>query len=123
MTMTRMRLFRILFYGGAGLVLLHPYTRQSLFGPGINGVPFWSWQQRYREAADPSEYDDSVLTKAARLVGIKAQEREYDWPEPAEMLPVVLSLLADPDAGVRGLSANALSRIDPKSYPERKGEH
>jgi hypothetical protein len=46
MTLTRTRLLRIGFYGGTGLillcVLLHPYSRQSIFGPRIGDEPLWA---------------------------------------------------------------------------------
>src|SRR5437764_15165053 len=34
-----------------GLAMLHPYPRQSLFGPKIDGVPWYVWENEIRRAA------------------------------------------------------------------------
>ncbi|MBI2807582.1 MAG: hypothetical protein HYX68_21585 [Planctomycetes bacterium] len=46
------------FFGVAlllfGLAMLHPYPRQSLFGPTIDGIPWCMWEARLLQLMDNS---------------------------------------------------------------------
>ena len=35
-----------------GLACLHPFVRQSIFGPTIEGIPWCVWESRVRERAN-----------------------------------------------------------------------
>src|SRR4051812_20662682 len=97
--MNRKRISRLTLYGALGvavlLFLLHPCTRQAGFGPRIRGEPLWTWQQRYRRAAAPSEYREPLVQKAAGLLGIKPFRPGRILPEDEDLLPLALSLVND----------------------------
>lgn len=95
--MTRKNWLRVGTYGTLSVIVLlflaHPYTRQTLFGPRVGGMPLAYWQDCFRDDALPSEPKPSLTAKALRFVGFNKTTRE---PSAAEMLPVVLSLRDDP---------------------------
>lgn len=117
MSMTRKRLFRIVVCGTLGvavlLFLLNPYTRQSVFGPKIQGEPLCYWQGRFRSAADPDLAEQSVMPKVFAFLGITSQSDETQWLDDANTIVVALSLLDDPRPAVRAGMAQILAR-----YPE-----
>src|ERR1051326_5009639 len=91
------------FLGGAallfGLAMLHPYPRQSLFGPKIRGQPWCVWERQVRGFVDAQ---DSFSDKALRWLGVERQQLAgNEIFDDAEMLPLVLELLDDPDSRVR----------------------
>ena len=104
------QLLRIGVYGtlalAALLFLLHPYSRQSVFGPKIRDLPFCYWQDAFRHHADPAAYQDTLASKALRWFGFH-QERKGSFLSfrNADMLPVLLSLVDDPAPRVRELVA------------------
>jgi len=46
-----------------GLAMLHPYPRQSLFGPKLGGVPMCVWEDRVAQSAHNKKTDDEISTK------------------------------------------------------------
>lgn len=112
--MSRKRFSRLILCGLVALVVAsffaHPYTRQIVFGPTINGIPLWSWQQRFRQVA--TQPHDSAFAKAFDWLGFKATG-PATWSDSPELLPVLLSLEDDADPRVRMSVAYHLA-----SYPE-----
>jgi hypothetical protein len=101
--MTRKNWLRVGTYGTLGAVVLifvvHPYTRQTVIGPRIRGMPFAYWQDRYREAA--AEQQTPFTTKVLALIGVQRSAACTECPATPEMLPVVLTLVDDPTPSVR----------------------
>jgi hypothetical protein len=120
MTVQRKHLIRVSIYGALGVILFvffaHPCTRQMVFGPRINGQPFWYWQERYREAAAPADPNRSLTIRGLALIGIKVRHIPPTLSRSPDMLPVVLSLVDDPSPAVRRLIAELLS--DYAEFPE-----
>jgi hypothetical protein len=110
--MTRKRGLRIIVYGTLGIIvllfLLHPYMRQTVFGPRIRGMPLSYWQDQYRAAVSPKEHHGTVVPKILRYIGIKDTGVVPNTFDHADMVPVVLSLVDDPSIGVRASVASRL---------------
>jgi HEAT repeat protein len=110
--MTRKRKLRIAVYGllaaVVSLYLLHPFTRQTIFGPRIRGQPLWYWQNRYRESATSGNDNNSLTGKALALIGIHVRHSRPMAPHGDDMCPVLLSLVDDPDVDIRILVARHL---------------
>jgi len=85
-----------------GVAMLHPYPRQSLFGPTIRGEPWCVWEGRVRRDINWDEYERSLAAKVMRWLGAKVEIMDanelYDH---AEMLPLLLYLSEDPDPTIR----------------------
>jgi HEAT repeat protein len=116
MAMSRKRLFGIIVCGTLGVAvlffLLNPYTRQSVFGPKIQGEPLCCWQDRFAAAPGPSK--QSAMSKVFTFLGITSQSGETLWLlNHQDTIVVALSLLDDPRPTVRADMAQILSR-----YPE-----
>jgi HEAT repeat protein len=113
MAMTRKRLLRIGFYGFSGLiflyVLLNPYSRQSIFGPTIQGEPLCYWQNEIRRGADPNPNKEPVMMKLLAFIGIKPPLDTLRLGH-ANWLSVALSLIDDPSPTVRADVAIGLAR-------------
>ncbi len=115
MTMARKRLFRIAVYGTLGLpvllFLLHPYSRQSIFGPKIADVPLCYWQESFRHHADGDGNPDSVTLKMLRWLGFNQRDPARGLPDKrADLLPLLLSLADDPQPRVREMVAHHFGR-------------
>src|SRR5438552_25941 len=115
------RIARIVVYFGltclTALVLSHPYIWQSIFGPKINGVPFWAWQQETRKQFSAASRKPTILERALATCGIGVN---FQWIDGfnfsahrhnPEMLPVLLSLSDDRDNDVRFSVALYLGRM------------
>ncbi len=90
-----------------GLAMLHPYPRQSLFGPTIRGKPrcFWEAEIQRHLPREPSFVD-----RAKNVLGMP--RRNMPWQEvfdDAEMLPLLLDMLDDPDNEVRHFALGNLT--------------
>ena len=115
------RIARIVVYFGltclTALVLSHPYIWQSLFGPKIDGVPFWAWQQETRNQFSAASRKPTTLQRAFATIGIGVHHQWIDGFNFAahshnpEMLPVLLSLVDDRDEDVRWWVALYLGRM------------
>jgi HEAT repeat protein len=91
-------------------VLLHPYPRQTLFGPTVDGVPVAYWQDVYRAQCDRRGSGESLVARALHQLGFEpAAVATADFNRD-DMLPVVLGLVGDPSAGVRAEVAHNLTR-------------
>jgi HEAT repeat protein len=110
--MTRKQLLRIGSYGTIGvvllLVLLDPYSRQSIFGPTIQGEPLCYWQWQIRRGANPNAYHQSVVQKALGIIGIRSLSDDTLHISHANELRILTSLTDDSDAEVRTVVARGL---------------
>lgn len=96
---------------GFGLLMLHPYPRQSLFGPTIDGVPWCVWEGEIRSAAlrsKPKSWFFILLEK----VGLLKPSNRIGITEHPQLLPVYLHLADDLDMNVRRFSMASLDRRD-----------
>jgi HEAT repeat protein len=128
MNMKRLRaLFsrnRLLTFAGVaavfvGLAMLHPYPRQSLFGPTIRGKPrcFWEAEIRRSVLGERPIFERTMNWFGAESSTMTLQELFDD----AEMLPLVLEMMDDPDymmqhAGIGNLTIFPALR-DPAALP------
>jgi hypothetical protein len=85
--------------------MLHPYPRQSLFGPTIRGRPRCVWEAELRRFGGPESLTDKVLSWLNIAPSGLMQGELFDHPD---MLPLVLELLDEDDHNLRAL---AMSRI------------
>src|ERR1022692_3755033 len=74
-----------------GLAMLHPYPRQSLFGPTIRGKPWCVWENQIRRAVAPRQ---SLFDAIAEKIGVLGDTKIPDDPA---MLPLYLHLASDSD--------------------------
>jgi HEAT repeat protein len=79
----------------------YPYTRQLVFGPKIRDVPLSSWQDSFRYHATKRFSEDDAFTKALTWMGVKSPEPDPCPVNDPDMLPVLLSLVDDPNFWVR----------------------
>jgi len=85
-----------------GLTMLHPYPRQSLFGPTIRGKPWCVWEDAVRRYIHREDYENSWQAKVMRWFGVKHDDlTREDLLENEEMLPLLLQLADDPNRKVR----------------------
>ena len=85
-----------------GLAMLHPYPRQSLFGPTIRGKPWCVWEAEVRRFVQREEYEKTLYEKTLRWMGVKHEPMDdADLFDHAEMLPLLLHLTSDADPVVR----------------------
>lgn len=92
-----------------GLACLHPFVRQSIFGPKIDDMPWCVWEGRVRAQAqrgDPKPWFYQMLEK----IGLLGAD---DWGislESQAALPVYVHLADDNDPRVRRLALQMLGR-------------
>jgi hypothetical protein len=113
MAMTRKRLLLIILAGTLAVLVIaifsHPYGRQLVFGPRIDGMPLAWWQDCFR--ADASrQSDDSLVTKAMEWFGIRRPSAVWGLP-PDRLLELVLTLQHDPAGSVRARVARTLGQF------------
>jgi HEAT repeat protein len=85
-----------------GLTMLHPYPRQSLFGPTIRGKPWCVWEAEVRRFIQREEYENTLYAKTLRWMGVKhVHMDDADLFDHAEMLPLLLHLTSDADPVIR----------------------
>lgn len=79
--------------------MLHPYPRQSLFGPTIRGKPRYFWEGQIRRIVQP----ESNLDKALAWLGIEEHGMPLDelFNDP-EMAPLVVEMLDEDNYHLRG---------------------
>jgi hypothetical protein len=100
------RRWLLAFVGAAalffGLLMLHPYPRQSLFGPTIRGKPWCVWEAEVRRHVHPAGRENMLLAKMMRWIGIKDEGmNDDDLFDHVEMLPLLLQMVSDPDPAIR----------------------
>jgi HEAT repeat protein len=85
-----------------GLLMLHPYPRQSLFGPTIRGKPWCVWEAEVRRFVHKEEYEKSLSARLIRWMGGKGEALSHkELFDDMEMIPVALHFLDDSDARIR----------------------
>jgi len=92
-----------------GLAMLHPYPRQSLFGPTIEGTPWWVWENHARRRAD-SESRPGWIARVLKGCGIRLDEDAGVDLDSRAALPVWIHLAEDADVRVRQQSLLAITR-------------
>src|SRR5437899_1810670 len=110
MAMIRRHTFRIGLYGTTAaavlLLLLNPFARQSVFGPKVDGLPLCYWQDSFRRYVDPDANRDSATTQLVRWLGCGHDHQAAGLPGKfADALPILLSLVDDPQPNVRAMVA------------------
>jgi HEAT repeat protein len=111
------RRWLLAFLGSAallfGLAMLHPYPRQSLFGPKIRGKAWCEWEYNVRRFAHAEEPETTLLAKVRRWLGVKPENFEVEELfNHVEMFPLLLELADDPDVEVRRDVLSALTWCD-----------
>ena len=92
-----------------GLAMLHPYPRQSLFGPTIRGKPRCIWEAEIQRFVPREE---SWFEKS--FAWFRADRHDLTLPEVfdnAEMLPLVLDMLDDPDPRAQQFAMNQIAQF------------
>ena len=86
-----------------GLLFAHPYLRQALFGPQLQGQPLCVWQQRYRRVALGPEANPGLRGRLLHHLGLAGANAEETapWVKDPALLPLLLSLKDDPVPDVR----------------------
>lgn len=103
-----------------GLVTLHPYPRQLLFGPKINGVPWCIWEEEAWMCVHP-EAKQSWLAKALEGIGLsRGNGRMLDRDDfhLQEALPLHLHLADDGDPQLRKFALDHLLAAQKKKRGE-----
>jgi HEAT repeat protein len=97
------------------LLLSHPYIRQSIFGPTMNGTPWCVWEQTVRHAADRDEGRSTWIGGILKLLRIRGQPLEEVPDASPTFLPLYISLVTDSNVKVRRY---ALARLVGNQEPE-----
>lgn len=101
-------------FGGAallfGLAMLHPYPRQSLFGPTIRGKPWCYWDGEVRHHAARAARKPNWESKIIEWLGWE-RERWLDRRlfDDEEMLPLLLEHTKDRDPDIRATAISAIT--------------
>jgi len=96
-----------------GLAMLHPYPRQSLFGPTIRGEPWCVWEDAFRRHVHSVEYDKTLQARILRWMGVANDALEWkDLCDHADMLPLLIQLADDDDHEVRMHAVAAISQFE-----------
>jgi hypothetical protein len=85
-----------------GLAMLHPYPRQSLFGPTIRGKPWCVRDAEMRRFVHQEKFNDSLRGRFYIWLGLSTGELTIDLDDP-DMGPLYAELLVDPDLEVSGM--------------------
>src|SRR5687768_6678121 len=96
-----------------GVVMLHPYPRQSLFGPKIRGKPWCVWEHSFRRHVHPEKHEQNLSGKLLRWFGVDDVnpirfdifENTLDDPD---LLPLALAMAEDEDRDVRDRALQAI---------------
>jgi|ERR1051325_4391901 HEAT repeat protein len=101
------------FVGGAallfGLAMLHPYPRQSLFGPQIEGIPWCVWEEEIRVHAHPRD-ERGWWFRLREKLGLQPGRAAGPDVNARVALPVYLHLADDSDVEVRRFALEQLGR-------------
>jgi hypothetical protein len=96
-----------------GLLMLHPYPRQSLFGPTIRGKPWCVWENAIRRPGAWGDNDKTLTATLFRWIGVKHEPMELRMLlNHPEMLPLVLELAEDQDREMRSAMLWTLPSCD-----------
>ena len=89
-----------------GLAMLHPYPRQTLFGPTIDGKPWCVWEDAIRRHAGQSR--DSVPDKFLHWLGVARWTMTLDDFDHPELAPLLAAMLDDADPEIRDTCMSAI---------------
>ena len=108
------RRWLLAFLGGAallvGLAMLHPYPRQSLFGPTIRGKPWCVWEAAFRRQAHWEEYQETLDFRLRGWLGIRPSRQEWEFKHP-ELAPLLVHMTYDPDPAIRDEAIHYLHMV------------
>jgi hypothetical protein len=93
-----------------GLACLHPFVRQSIFGPTIEGIPWCVWESRVRETANIDQ-PKSWLYQIREKIGLVQTDDTWNF-DSEEALPLYLRLAEDRDPCVRVFAMSHLRGAD-----------
>jgi HEAT repeat protein len=97
------------------LPLLHPFVRQALFGPSINGIPWCVFEDAVRYRAHPERAEGSWLQRKLVKAGwIKAPAEPDAQLYKREAIPVLMHLAEDRDPLVRREALRLLEYRQPE---------
>lgn len=95
---------------GFGLACLHPFVRQSIFGPTIEDVPWCVWESRVRDRANSGQ-PKSWLQQMRDKLGLAQTDDNWNF-DSEEALPLYLCLAEDADPCVRVFALSHLKGAD-----------
>ncbi len=98
------------------LAVAHPFVRQSIFGPKIEGIPWCVWENAARRAANPARNPPSWYFKTLEELHLVQPQVDLTTHAPS-LWPIYLHLAEDADVEVR---RHALKHLDSprESRPE-----
>ncbi|MBI3823399.1 MAG: HEAT repeat domain-containing protein [Planctomycetes bacterium] len=99
------------------LPLLHPFARQSIFGPTIDGIPVCVYEDEVRAAADP-DHGNHWVYKTLRKFGLISVQSVGLPSANGEAFEFYVRLAKDRDARVRRLALGKLADILPNRESE-----
>ncbi len=100
------------------LPMLHPFIRQSIFGPQIDGVPWCVWEDEVRLAAHPGQKRSWFFEKLEQFGLIPGRERFGLGLNQASTLPISLHLADDGDPMVRAIALGSMLQCQQKHEGE-----
>ena len=100
------------------LPLLHPFIRQSIFGPQIDGVPWCVWEDEVRMAAHPDQKRSWLFEKLEKIGLIQGREHIGLGLNRASTLPISLHLADDDDPSVRAIALVSMLQCQQKHEAE-----
>jgi hypothetical protein len=89
------------------LACLHPFVRQSIFGPKIDGIPWCTWESRVRAGAHRGEPNPWLIQFLAK-VGLLQGDGDGVFLGSDAALPLYVQLVEDNDASVRHFALQKL---------------
>jgi hypothetical protein len=100
------------------LPMLHPFIRQSIFGPQIDGVPWCVWEEEVRLAAHPDQKRSWFFEKLEHFGLLRGRARFGLGLNQASTLPVSLHLADDGDPIVRAIALESMLQCQQKHEAE-----
>ena len=102
-----------------GLLMLHPYPRQSLFGPRILGEPWCAWEDVVWRRVHREEYRQTFGFKARTWMGIEPDGR-FERHIQIELTPLLVHLASHTDQKIREEATTSLFLIT-REHGDREG--
>ena len=100
-----------------GIVCLHPFVRQTIFGPKIDGIPWFVWENQARASANRDTQKKAWLYEFLEKIGlIRHDGGGMDMHAEAAM-PLHVQLADDSDVHVRQFALNMLLGGGPQDRP------